>query len=132
MTETRRLRSMLAAVSLALLLTRVSRAAEPMREQIDFFEKKIRPVLVEHCYKCHSAAAAKLKGGLLPDSRDGLIKGGDSGPVLVPGDPAKSLLLQAIRYTELQMPPGGKLADSVAADFERWIRDGATDPRDAK
>jgi hypothetical protein len=95
----------------------------------EFFEKKIRPVLVAHCYKCHSAQAAKVKGGLRLDTREGLRKGGKSGPAVVPGDPAASLLLKAIRYEERQMPPAGKLPDAVIADFQNWIRQGAADPR---
>jgi hypothetical protein len=79
------------------------------REQVEFFEGKIRPVLVEHCYKCHSAQSAKVRGKLLLDTRDGLRQGGESGPALVPGDPAASLLLKAIRYEEHKMPPAGKL-----------------------
>jgi hypothetical protein len=94
-----------------------------------FFEQKIRPVLVEHCYKCHSSEAKKIRGGLRLDSREGLRKGGDRGPAVVPGDPAASLLLQALHYDEPQMPPTGKLPDRVIADFEAWIRRGATDPR---
>src|SRR5262245_15328574 len=74
---------------------------------IEFFEKKIRPVLVAHCYECHSAKAKKLKGNLRLDSRDGVRKGGDTGPALVPGKPQDSLLIKAVRYTddELKMPP---------------------------
>src|SRR3954447_2068142 len=101
----------------------------------DFFEKKIRPVLVEHCYKCHSAEAKKLKGGLALDSRAGLLKGGDSGPALVAGKPADSRLITAVRYAdaELRMPPKGKLPDAVIADLEKWVGLGAPDPRgDAK
>ena len=109
------------------------RAASP--EELAFFESKIRPVLVEKCYKCHAAGEGnKIKGGLALDTREGTRKGGDSGPTVVPGNPAKSLLLEAIRYTknDLQMPPekdGGKLSDSVIKDFERWIQTGAADPR---
>jgi cytochrome c553 len=97
-----------------------------------FFEAKIRPVLVQQCYKCHSADAKKPKGNLRLDSRDGLRKGGESGPAVVPGKPNDSLLLKAIRYTdeELQMPPDGKkLPAAVIADFEKWIAMGAPDPR---
>src|SRR5688500_12997271 len=129
MTDLRHHRTVLLALGLGLLLPTAADAAEPTREQIDFFEKKIRPVLVEHCYKCHSEQSNKIKGGLRLDTRDALRTGGDSGSALVPGDPSKSLLLQAVRYTELQMPPSGKLPDNVAADFEKWIRDGAADPR---
>jgi len=88
---------------------------------VEFFEKQIRPVLVDSCYKCHSKDAEKIKGGLLLDTRDGLLKGGDTGPALVPGDPEKSLLVKAIRYTDenLQMPPKGKkLPAAQVADFE--------------
>ena len=83
-------------------------------EQIDFFEKRIRPVLVEHCYKCHSAAAEKVKGDLLLDTKEGMAKGGESGkPVVVPGDPDRSRLIEAIRYLndDLQMPPKRRAAD---------------------
>jgi len=106
-------------------------AADPA--SVEFFEKKIRPILADHCYKCHSAEAAqaeKLKGGLLLDQRDGLLQGGESGPAIVPGDAKKSLLLQALRYMgELRMPPKGRLPDSVIADFETWVKSGAPDPR---
>jgi hypothetical protein len=96
---------------------------------LEFFEAKIRPVLVQSCYECHSAKAVKLKGGLLLDSRDGIRKGGDSGPAVVPGAPEESLLIQALRYQGMKMPPKGKLADDVIADFTRWVKIGAPDPR---
>jgi hypothetical protein len=101
-------------------------------EQVTFFEKKIRPVLVKHCYGCHSDQAAekqKLRGGLRLDSGPALLKGGDSGPVIVPGKPAESLLLSALRYEDFEMPPKGKLPDAVIADFVSWIEMGAADPR---
>lgn len=101
------------------------------REQIEFFESRIRPVLVEHCYSCHSADAKGLKANLRVDSRDGLVQGGDSGPAVVPGDLDASLLLSALRYDDYEMPPAGRLPDRVIRDFERWIRTGAIDPRDA-
>jgi hypothetical protein len=99
---------------------------------VEFFERKIRPVLVEHCYGCHSAEAKKAKGGLLLDSRDGLRKGGETGPGLVPGEPAKGLLLKAVHYTHesLKMPPKGKLPAAVITDLEAWVKMGAPDPRD--
>jgi cytochrome c553 len=98
----------------------------------EFFEKKIRPVLVKHCYECHSADAKKLGGGLLLDHREGLRKGGDTGTAVVVGKPGESLLIKAIRYDDdsLKMPPKGKLPADVVADFETWIKNGATDPRD--
>ncbi len=99
-----------------------------------FFEKKIRPVLVENCYRCHSVEARKnkkLKGGLLLDSRDGLRKGGISGSALDPNKPMDSLLLKALRHQDdLEMPPGRKLPANVIADFEAWVAMGAPDPRD--
>jgi hypothetical protein len=88
--------------------------------------------LVQHCYQCHAADAKKVKGGLLLDTRDGIRKGGETGPAVVPGKLDKSLLIQAIRYEGLQMPPKGKLPDAVIADFEKWIAMGAPDPRDKR
>lgn len=101
----------------------------PTKEQVVFFETKIRPVLVEQCHKCHSSEAKNIKGGLRVDNRSMLMKGGDSGPAIVPGDPAKSILAKALKHDGLEMPPKGKLPDSVIRDFETWIRMGAPDPR---
>ena len=101
----------------------------PDQAALDFFEKKIRPVLVTHCYECHAAETKNLKGGLLVDSRAGLLSGGDSGPAVVPRDVDNSLLIDALRYDSFEMPPKGKLPDAVIADFERWVRTGAADPR---
>ncbi len=97
---------------------------------IEFFEKKVRPVLVQHCYECHSATAKKLKGGLRLDSRAGMLQGGDNGPALVPGQPDKSRLIEAIRYTkvDLRMPRNGKLPDAVIADLTAWVKMGAPWP----
>jgi hypothetical protein len=108
-------------------------AASPAADQTAFFETKIRPVLAQHCYQCHSAdalQAGKLKAGLLVDSRDGMQKGGESGPAVVPGKKEESLLLAALRHDGFEMPPAGKLPDEVIADFEQWIEMGAPDPRD--
>ena len=98
----------------------------------EFFENKVRPVLVDQCFKCHSEGEGrKIKGGLRLDTRAGLLKGGESGPSIVPGDPDKSLLVKAIRYQDdLQMPPKGKLADPVVADIVQWVKDGAVWPGD--
>ena len=116
------------SLSIALTIASSLRAADPGME---FFEKKVRPVLVEHCYRCHSTAK-KQRGGLVLDSRDGIRKGGDNGPAVVPGKPKDSLLLQAVRYDdELRMPPKGKLPDAVIADLKKWIAMGAPDPRTA-
>lgn len=122
------------ASSLPLLLPCVSVAAvdpavTPAQEK--FFEEKIRPVLIEHCYKCHSIERDKNKGGLVLDSRSGLRAGGSSGYVIEPGDPDASLLYQALthRDDDTAMPPDDKLPDRVIADFASWIRMGAPDPR---
>ena len=99
----------------------------------EFFERRIRPVLVEHCYECHSVDAAnrgKLKAGLFLDSRDGIRKGGDTGPAVLPGNASESLLMKALRQQGPEMPPDGALPDSILADFARWIDEGASDPRD--
>jgi hypothetical protein len=101
-------------------------------DQVDFFEKKIRPLLVEHCYECHSSTSKKVKGDLLLDTREGTLKGGENGAVIVPGDPDKSRLIKAVRYTDpdLQMPPKNKkLADAQIADLVAWVKMGAPDPR---
>jgi hypothetical protein len=107
-------------------------AGRPDPQALEVFEKKIRPVLVDQCFKCHSAQAKKPKAGLLLDSRAGLLKGGDNGPALVPGQPEKSRLIQAIRYqdVELRMPPKGKLPDAVVADFAKWVAGGAPWPKE--
>jgi hypothetical protein len=95
-----------------------------------FFESRIRPLLVDKCYSCHSAQAKKLKGGLFVDSGDGLLKGGDSGPAIVPGQPDQSRLIDAVRYgnPDLQMPPKTKLADGQIADLTEWVKRGAPWP----
>lgn len=100
------------------------------KSKLDFFESRIRPVLVASCYECHSADSKIVRGGLQLDSRDATMKGGDSGPSLIPGQPEDSLLIQALKHESLAMPPDNKLPDQVIADFEEWIRQGAVDPRD--
>src|SRR5215468_1502067 len=102
---------------LLLVVTRnfAGLAAEPTKAQLDFFESKVRPIFADNCYKCHSPAKGKIKGGLELDWKGGWEKGGDSGASIVPGDPEKSLMIKAIRYTDpdLQMPPKGeKLSDT--------------------
>lgn len=99
---------------------------------LEFFERKIRPVLVEKCYECHSAKAAtngELKGNLLLDTREALLTGGDSGPAIVPNKPDESPLIDALAYTTYEMPPSGPLGEKVVADFRKWIEMGAPDPR---
>ena len=99
--------------------------------EIEFFEAKIRPVLAEKCYGCHSSKMPAPKGSLVLDTREGLLKGGVSGPALVPGNPSESRLLKVLTYSDplAQMPPSGKLPATVLADFEQWIARGAADPR---
>ncbi len=106
-------------------------AGDPDPRGAEFFEKKIRPVFVEKCFKCHSAGAEKLKGGLLLDTREGTRKGGNTGAAVVPGDLKRSLLIRAVRWEdeEIQMPPKEKLPAGVIADFEAWVKMGAPDPR---
>ena len=101
------------------------------REGFDFFEKNIRPVLVEKCYKCHSTESEKIKADLRLDTKSAILKGGISGPSVIPFKPEESLLLKAVRYTDpdLQMPPKQKLTDFEIKNFEIWIKMGAPDPR---
>jgi len=108
---------------------------KPDASGTEFFEKKIRPVLSDKCYKCHSAQADKVKGGLLLDTREGIRRGGDSGPAVVPGNLKESLIIEALHYQnkDFAMPPkkeGGKLPDDVIKDFEKWVNMGAPDPRE--
>jgi len=110
-----------------------SESGELPKSRLDFFETKIRPVLIERCHQCHATNAKKIEADFLLDTREGIRKGGKSGrDAVIPGDAAGSLLLAAIRQTnpDLQMPPKSKLPDSVIADFETWITMGAPDPRD--
>ena len=121
-----------ALVLFSLATLSMASAAEPSQAERDFFEAKIRPLLNDNCYKCHSLANGKVKGGLELDWRGGWEKGGDTGPVIVPGEPEKSLLIKAVRYgdPDLQMPPKGeKLSDAQINDLVAWIKMGAPDPR---
>ncbi|MCS7016270.1 MAG: PSD1 and planctomycete cytochrome C domain-containing protein [Gemmatales bacterium] len=104
-------------------------AAQGTSDGIAFFEARIRPALIKYCYECHSAQASKVRGGLLLDSRAGWQRGGNSGPVIIPGKPEASLLVQAVRYDRLKMPPKEKLPDQVIADLTHWVKIGAPDPR---
>jgi hypothetical protein len=121
----------LAGASAPLDAARGEPEGQAEREGLEFFEKKIRPVLIERCYECHSVRSRKLKANLFLDSRDGILKGGDSGPAIVPGDPEASRLIRGIRYKDetFQMPPKDRLTPQQVADFEEWIRMGAPDPR---
>ncbi len=96
---------------------------------VEFFEKKIRPLLADNCFNCHSANT-NSRGGLRVDDRNGLIAGGDHGAAIVPGDPEKSLLIQAVRQTDkLKMPPMKQLSEQQIADLTKWIQDGAVWPK---
>ena len=106
-------------------------AADMTPDQRVFFENKIRPVLVKQCYECHSATAKKLGGKLRLDSPSEMISGGESGPTVSPGDPDKSLIIQALKYDGIEMPPQKKLPDQVIQDFITWVNMGAPDPREA-
>jgi len=116
------------------LFVATARAVDIPAEQLAFFEQQIRPVLVEHCYECHSTQAKKLKGNLFLDSKAGWQKGGDAGePAVVPGQPDESLLIQAVRHDDkdMAMPPKKpRLPDAVIADLVAWVKMGAPDPRD--
>ncbi|MFP6752540.1 MAG: DUF1549 domain-containing protein, partial [Pirellulaceae bacterium] len=121
---------LLATASLLLAFPEGAIAEEPPDTAgFEFFEKKIRPVLVLHCYECHSSASTELKGELRVDSRPAMLTGGESGPAIVPGKPNQSLLVEALRHQSLEMPPQGKLPDSTIRDFIEWIQRGAPDPR---
>ena len=101
--------------------------------EVRFFESQIRPILVKHCYECHSIDSGVSESGLRLDTKEAVEAGGDRGPAVVAGKPQESLLLQAMAHADpdLQMPPRvERLPDSVIADFKRWIEDGAVDPRD--
>ncbi|MEM9367687.1 MAG: PSD1 and planctomycete cytochrome C domain-containing protein [Planctomycetota bacterium] len=98
--------------------------------QLRFFESKIRPALVKYCYECHSVEAGDSRGGLLVDTRTGLLQGGDAGPAIVPGDADSSLLWEAITWQGYEMPPSQKMPATVISDFKNWINMGAPDPRE--
>src|SRR5207247_800513 len=93
-------------------------------EHVEFFETRIRPLLVKNCFACHTNARS---GGLQLDSRESILKGGNSGPAVAPGDPEHSLLMQAVRHTHtrLKMPPPGKLPETDIADLAAWVKAGA-------
>src|SRR4051794_31655115 len=100
----------------------------PSQEGVEFFEKKIRPLLVENCFRCHSASSEKLKGSLKLDSREAALRGGESGkPAIAPGEPEKSLLIEAVRWSngDLLMPPKKQLSDQQIADLITWVKMGA-------
>ncbi|MEO0448593.1 MAG: DUF1549 domain-containing protein [Verrucomicrobiota bacterium] len=118
--------------SLAIIPFFLAPASGRGSEGTPYFEAHIRPLLIQHCYDCHSVEAGKQKGGLLLDSKWAWETGGDSGPALVPGDPESSLIIDAVRRTELRvdgMPPKSNLSKGEIAKLETWISMGAPDPR---
>lgn len=129
------LRCLIAVLLVLRCVAAPETSAPPLTsEGVEFFESRIRPVLIERCYECHSASQGKSKGGLKLDSRQGWVAGGDSGPAVTPDNPETSLLIKAIRQQDpdLKMPPrksGGPLTPRQITDFETWIRMGAPDPR---
>ncbi|MBK8095243.1 MAG: PSD1 domain-containing protein [Verrucomicrobiaceae bacterium] len=112
-----------------LLPAALALAADMTPDQRAFFESRIRPVLIKHCYECHSQDSKKLGGKLLLDAPSEMIAGGESGPALIPGKPEESLIVQAVRYDGLEMPPKKRLPAHIITDFAEWIKMGAPDPR---
>ncbi|MFM7920546.1 MAG: c-type cytochrome domain-containing protein, partial [Planctomycetaceae bacterium] len=107
----------------------VQQAPAFSQQDSQFFESQIRPLLSEHCYVCHSGESRILCGGLRLDHREGVLRGGNSGAAIVPGNPETSLLMQAVRYETTEMPPAGRLSDQQIELLAEWIRRGAPDPR---
>ena len=101
-------------------------------ERLKFFETRIRPVLVQHCFPCHSQQASTLQGSLWVDSLEGLLRGGDSGPAIDLNNSSKSILLSALKYQDFRMPPKGKLSDTIIRDFETWLEEGGFSPSSFK
>ena len=116
-------------LQLLLLSALPAAAADMTPDQRTFFESKIRPVLVKQCYECHSQTSKKLGGKLLLDAPSEMIAGGESGPAVIPGKPDESLIVQAVRYDGLEMPPKKRLPDNIVNDFVEWVKMGAPDPR---
>jgi hypothetical protein len=121
------------ALTLTLCAGSVAMAAPADDAKIAFFEKNVRPILIKRCYECHSAESGKTKGGLSIDSREAILKGGDSGPALIAGNPEKSHIIESIRYQnqDLQMPPKGAMPAAEVKALEEWVKMGAPDPREA-
>ena len=117
--------------SILAIATCSATAADDAAAGIAFFERKVRPILVESCYECHSVESGKSKGDLLVDSRDALLKGGELGPAIIPGNPEDSLLYQAVTYTDddIEMPPKKQLSEKHIKILRKWIAMGAPDPR---
>lgn len=117
---------------LVLCLAGQSPAADFDAHQIEFFENQIRPLLAKHCFECHSRKAKRLEAGLYLDSRAGVLRGGDSGAAIVPGDPEESLLISAVNYDSFEMPPKGKLKPAEVALLSKWVKMGAPWPKESE
>src|SRR5262245_3283081 len=115
-------------LSIVVVSAAFAAAPEPTAEQVKFFEEKVRPILAENCYKCHGSD--EQKGSLRLDLREAALAGGEDGPVIVPGQPEKSVLVEAIRWESLEMPPKKKLSESQIATLTEWVRRGAPMPED--
>ena len=118
-----------AALAVLTLTTVDAEADELSRDELTFFETKIRPVLIRECYGCHSKKSGNARGGLTLDTKQLMAIGGTTGPAIVPGDLDESWLYNAITHQDYVMPPKRKLPDDVIADFRKWIEMGAPDPR---
>jgi hypothetical protein len=117
-------------LSCGVLASRIH-ADQPSSSDIAFFESKVRPLLIKSCYECHSEQSKSVHGGLRLDTRVDALRGGDSGPAIIPGDPGSSVLIAAVRYSDdLQMPPDGKLPSVDVQLLEEWIERGAYMPDD--
>ncbi|MGV3772682.1 MAG: DUF1549 domain-containing protein, partial [Verrucomicrobiales bacterium] len=116
------------------LFSGVRTSAQDGGGDLEFYQKKVAPILEEHCFKCHGDKAEKLKGGLLLDSREAILKGGDTGPVVEPGNPEKSRLIHAVQHLDpdLAMPPKTKLSDAHIAILSEWIKKGVPAPSSKK
>jgi hypothetical protein len=121
----------LAAVSLPAVVRAAPTSPANDPAGVEFFEKRVRPVLVQQCYKCHASTSEKVKGSLLLDTRQNTLQGGETGPAVVPGHPEKSLLIEAIKYAndDMQMPPKNRLSANVVADLTKWVQMGAPWPQ---
>ena len=126
----RKMRSLLSYLGLIVFSGTIAHGADAADEGLEFFERRIRPLLVQHCMECHSADK-EIESGLSLDGRTELLKGGDRGPAVSVDDPKSSLLLLAVSYNDadLQMPPDGKLSEKDLSLFGEWIKMGAPMPK---
>ncbi len=118
------------SVALAACVAPLAKGAGTESEQFEFFERQVRPLLARHCYQCHSSQAPTVFAELHLDSEEGLLRGGRSGPAVVPGDPGASRLIQAVRHEpgRISMPPSGKLSEKEIGDLVEWVNRGAPWP----